>query len=102
MALSAHQVVILSKRFLRREGSGRAARCVASFATQYSRVWLASLLLARRVPHFSRPLREVGIYPKARYFRAPAVSRTPASLANFAALSVNSQVKSGSLRPKCP
>ena len=29
-------------------------------------------------------------------------SRTPASLANFAALSVASHVKSGSVRPKCP
>jgi hypothetical protein len=28
--------VIPSKRFLRREGSGRAALCVALFATQYS------------------------------------------------------------------
>jgi hypothetical protein len=35
-------VVILSKRSLRSEGSGRAARCVAFFATQKSRVWLAS------------------------------------------------------------
>jgi hypothetical protein len=38
----------------------------------------------------------------ATYFRAAAGSRTPASLASFAALSVASQVKSGSLRPKCP
>jgi hypothetical protein len=28
---------------LRSEESGRAARCVAILATQYSRVWLASL-----------------------------------------------------------
>ena len=40
---SGQFVVILSKRFLRSEGSGRAARCVASFATHKSRVWLASL-----------------------------------------------------------
>jgi len=31
-------------RFLRSEGSERAARCVAPFATQQSRAWLASLL----------------------------------------------------------
>ena len=36
------------------------------------------------------------------YFRAATGSATPASLASFAALSVFSQVKSGSLRPKCP
>src|ERR1017187_692565 len=36
-------IVILSKRFLRSEGSGRAARSVAFFATPQSRVWLASL-----------------------------------------------------------
>jgi len=36
-------IVILSKRFSRREGPGRAARSVAFFATQQSRVWLASL-----------------------------------------------------------
>ena len=36
-------IVILNKRSLRREGSGRAARSVAFFATQQSRVWLASL-----------------------------------------------------------
>src|SRR5579863_5402221 len=35
--------VIPSKRSLRSEGSGRAARSVAFFATQQSRVWLASL-----------------------------------------------------------
>ncbi len=34
--------VILSKRFLRSEGSGRAARCVVLFETQKTRVWLAS------------------------------------------------------------
>ena len=38
----------------------------------------------------------------AAYLRAAAGSRNPASLASFAALSVASQVKSGSLRPKCP
>src|SRR5439155_23181859 len=36
-------IVIPNKRFWRREGSGRAARCVAFLATQLSRVWLASL-----------------------------------------------------------
>src|ERR1035438_3504220 len=35
--------VIPSNRSSRSEESRRAARCVASFATQYSRVWLASL-----------------------------------------------------------
>jgi len=34
------------------------------------------------------------------YFRAVTGSRSPASLASFAALSVDSQVKSGSVRPK--
>jgi hypothetical protein len=44
-----------------------------------------------------------GILARSKtYLRTPAVSRTPASLASFAALSVFSQVKSGSLRPKCP
>jgi hypothetical protein len=41
-------IVIPKKRFSRREESGRAARRVARrvalFATQQSRVWLASLL----------------------------------------------------------
>jgi hypothetical protein len=36
-------IVILNKRFLRSEGSGRAARRVAFFATHKSRGWLASL-----------------------------------------------------------
>jgi len=36
-------IVIPNKRFLRREESGRAARRVALFTTQQSRVWLASL-----------------------------------------------------------
>jgi hypothetical protein len=35
-------IVILNKRSLRSEGSGRAARSVAFFATHESRVWLAS------------------------------------------------------------
>jgi len=39
---------------------------------------------------------------KGNYLRTATGSRTPASLASFAALSVASQVKSGSLRPKCP
>ena len=39
---------------------------------------------------------------KKNYFRAAAGCPTPASLASFAALSVASQVKSASLRPKCP
>jgi hypothetical protein len=39
--------------------------------------------------------------PKKNYFRfAPTCSRNPASLASFAALSVASQVKSASSRPK--
>jgi hypothetical protein len=37
-------IVIPNKRFLRPEESGRAAQRVALFATQQSRVWLASLL----------------------------------------------------------
>ncbi len=36
------------------------------------------------------------------YFRAATGSRRPASLASFTALSVNSHVKSGSVRPKWP
>src|SRR5437667_7866061 len=39
---------------------------------------------------------------KGNYLCTATGSRTPASLASFAALSVASQVKSGSLRPKCP
>jgi|HubBroStandDraft_5_1064220.scaffolds.fasta_scaffold90390_2 hypothetical protein len=39
----SESIVIPSKRSLRGEGSGRAARSVAFFAAQYSRVWLASL-----------------------------------------------------------
>jgi hypothetical protein len=35
-------VVILSKPMLRAEGSERSARSVAMFATQESRVWIAS------------------------------------------------------------
>jgi len=35
-------IVILSKPLLRSEGSGRAVRCVAFFATPESHVWLAS------------------------------------------------------------
>jgi hypothetical protein len=45
-------IVILSKRLLRSEGSGRAERRVAFFATHQSRVWLASFepLLPSFVP----------------------------------------------------
>src|SRR5580658_6334027 len=39
--------VIPSKRSLRSEGSGRAVRSVAFFATQWPRVWLASYSLRR-------------------------------------------------------
>src|SRR5690348_8940207 len=39
---------------------------------------------------------------KGNYLRTATGSRTPASVASLAALSVASQVKSGSLRPKCP
>ena len=35
-------IVILSEPLLRSEGSGRAVRCVAFFATPESHVWLAS------------------------------------------------------------
>jgi hypothetical protein len=39
---------------------------------------------------------------QCNYFRAATAAPTPASLASAAALSVASQVKSGSFRPKCP
>ncbi len=44
----------------------------------------------------------VPLEQRSDYFREATAAPTPASLASFAALSVFSQVKSGSLRPKCP
>jgi hypothetical protein len=47
-------LVILSKLLLRSEGSGRAARTVAIFATEQSRVWLASVLNCNLPPLFGQ------------------------------------------------
>jgi hypothetical protein len=56
-------IVILSKRSLRREGSGRAARCVAFFVTQQSRVWFASLSKPDTLSCVSLLIRDPGPLP---------------------------------------
>jgi hypothetical protein len=45
------RIVILSKRSLRGEGPGRAARSVPVFGMRKSRVWLASSLHRTRKEH---------------------------------------------------